>query len=235
MEVERVVLSGVEKLDFEGGGKLGVNTDGSLHLSPGVKVEQKGKRVIFSGGSGSNGGTIIMGNGNGGNVIIGSSGGKRIEIRNGQVYINGKQVQEPEEPKAPATPTKSYSFSEDVLIKAVQVNGSFSVSFSSSRFLHLALFSASVKGSGDIFLPPAVFENLTVNVAGSGDICGAVGNKTAAVNSSIVVAGSGDVNKIHLLVSGSVTVAGSGDVSVTKAPDAKIIKNSGDIRIKIIE
>jgi hypothetical protein len=234
MEVERVVLSNVEKLDFDGGGKLNVNTDGSLHLSPGVKVEQKGKCIIFSGGRGSNGGTIIMGDGNSmvsvgnGNVIIGSSGGKRIEIRNGQ-------VQEPEEPRTAAEPTKNYIFSEDVLIKSVQVTGSFSVSFSSSRFLHLALFSASVKGSGDIFLPPAVFENLTVNVAGSGDICGVGGNKTAAVNGSIVVAGSGDVNKIHLLLSGSVTVAGSGDVSVTKAPDAKVIKNSGDIRIKIIE
>lgn len=260
MQAEVEILSNVTRLEFVGSGHFSVDDGGVISLSKGVKVVQSGGKVTFtspSGGSvtsynsfgggqsviGNNCSSIIMGSGNSMMVSSGrGGGGKNIQIVNGNVYINGKLVDEsgdePTVSKSSSTSQtdepadKQYKFQlETTSIGQVTVTGSFTVA--RLGLLNLADFTAELRGSGDIALPSVNFESLTLKLTGSGDISGS--GSTTANTASIMLTGSGDINRVHILSMGNVMLSGSGDIDVTKSGTAKVQKmcsRSGDLSVK---
>jgi hypothetical protein len=173
-------------------------------------------------------------------INFGASG---ISSNTGTVCINGMQIpltrlHEIANNTTAATTAKAAEEKQKTYflvpgqLKSVALKGSATLHPLPVEFVS-PIFSASVAGSGDIFLPNMKFTTLMVNVAGSGDVSGTGG--TSAETANISLAGSGDICKIHILESGVVSLSGSGDINLTARNPAAVVKNklgSGSVKIR---
>lgn len=247
----------VKELYITKGGIITIESDGKIIGA--TSVTQTGSKLTIEGANSSNitisNGNVIMQSNSSFNTF-GSGGSFSTMSFNGGVnyttcgdnfiscvgdggksFINGVEVDLSRlneiaiKPKTKTNePEKVFFLDTNTQISSICVKGSSGINPLPPSFLSLRL-NISLVGSGDVNLDNGVlFDNLTINVKGSGDISG---NQTKAIICNINLMGSGDVKGIHMS-NGSINLMGSGDVNVTSNNSSNIFKNkmgSGSIRI----
>lgn len=231
-------FSGIESIKIESSVKVSIVKGQEFQVSVSgddaekVKIRQSGDEIEINYSEPSCNSTFVIGsvmNMNVGSVSgtnIGNirSGGKNISIVNGEVYINGKRVEEPEG-------TDSAPVKKPVEIE-IQCPDGLSIDCTLTNHAILGAFPefnrarVTIKGSGDAGIQ-ARSGKLKIN--GSGDIT----YKSLGGDLKMTIAGSGDIkasgsfNDVEASINGSGDIQTSGNVNGDYEAD---ISGMGDIR-----
>jgi hypothetical protein len=254
--VRMIRIESAAKVSITEGRGFTINVTGSQAEK--VKISQSGDEVDiqYRGSGGSQGKTVIMGGnysiGNfttiTGNVVVQNVGGKRVEIKNGEVFINGKRVDESgtvsSEPAAPPEiPVEIEIQCPDGLYLDCTLLGQgilgafpkFKQAWVTIQGIGTAGVQArsgklNISGSGDIIYQ-SLGGSLKARISGSGDIK-ASGELFDDVEASI--SGSGDVitngvvqGDYEAHISGTGSVKHSGSIMGRKR---KSITGTGTVR-----
>lgn len=233
-------FSNVQSIEIESTANVSIITGSEFQVKVSgddadkVKVTQSDSTIKISyldetGSINFSGGNIVIGNIS--NVSIGSirgNNGKNISIINGEVFINGKKV---EEPDSPNTPTKKPVEIEIQCSNRISINCVLSGNAKLVAFPEFDKTRITLQGNCSAKLQ-AKSSKFKISGCGEVDYKSLGGNLNANISGSGEIKASGSFNDIDASISGSGelytegTVKGDYDVSVSGTGE---VNHSGTI------